>query len=106
MDGWRVTGFAIDKTVSQRSINNDDLDLPNYYDEIVTVFEDDTIDLTSESIYFQAPEKFLRQQIYSYGGELSYMVTYSGYNFEGKKGKRLNLLCLMGKTLVIYSLLH
>ena len=31
-----------------------------------------------------APEAFVRNQISSYGGKLSYLVTYSGYNMNEK----------------------
>ncbi len=62
--------------------------LVNYGGEIGAHFEDYESglgggQLKEASAYFSAPEQFRRSQINSYGGELRYFITHTGYEFEG-----------------------
>ena len=81
MENWQVTSFMVTKTVAQKSLG--DQSLPLYGEELAVSFTSyRNVDLKSTSIYFAAPEDFLRNQINSYGGKLQYSVTYGGYNME------------------------
>ena len=81
MENWQVTSFMVTKTVSEKSLG--DQSLPLYGEELAVSFTSyRNVDLKSTSIYFAAPEDFLRNQINSYGGKLQYSVTYGGYNMD------------------------
>ena len=55
------------------------------------------------SAYFSAPEEFRRNQINSYGGSLTYMVTYSGSNLdEAPKHPDVLLMGGGGKSLLYH----
>ena len=43
----------------------------------------ENVELSERSLYFVAPDSYLRNQIFSYGASLEYTMTYSGYEFEG-----------------------
>ena len=105
MEGWQLTSFKITKTVTEKKPNSDQ-SLPNYQGELAISFTSyPSVDLTTNSIYFKAPEDFLRNQINSYGGKLSYQMTYSGYNLDGASKDPMPPDILMvgsGKLLISY----
>ncbi len=95
MNGWRLTAFSFGKTVTETALSSSGAsNLANYGGEVPAFFEDFSSSLgggaplTDVSVYFAAPEEFLRSQINSYGGEIRYTITHSGYEFEGKKISR------------------
>jgi hypothetical protein len=85
MNGWRLASFSFGKTVRQRSISLNE-PLNNYGGEVPAFFEDLDLSgpLTDSSVYFAAPDAFLRSQINSYGGKMTYTITHSGYEFQGR----------------------
>ena len=80
MENWELTSFKITKTVAEKKLG--DQSLPNYQGELAVSFDSYPVDLNTYSIYFKAPEDFLRNQINSYGGHLNYQFTYSGYDMS------------------------
>ena len=80
MENWELTSFKITKTVAEKKLG--DQSLPNYQGELAVSFDSYPVDLNTYSIYFKAPEDFLRNQINSYGGNLNYQFTYSGYDMS------------------------
>ena len=85
MGDWQITSFSIGKTVTETSISL--ISLPNYDGQIAAYFadyDDADVDLSVDSLYYKAPEDYLRNQINSYGSQINYVLTYSGYEFEGK----------------------
>ena len=108
MDEWGLAAFRIERT---EGVNEEALQqqggqgLPNYGGELAVYLSDFGAQNYSQvSAYFSAPEDFRRSQINSYGGNLTYMVTYSGYELEGAPGHPDVLLVgAGGKSLLYYS---
>lgn len=85
MDNWQLHGFNVKKTLTK--INLDEgVSVPNYNGELALAFDSyaSGVDLSLSSLYFQAPESYLREQIFSYGNNLKYSLIYSGYEFAGE----------------------
>ena len=83
---WSHLAFRIERTeVSEEALQQQGgQSLPNYGGELAVYLGDFGAQNYSQvSAYFAAPEDFRRSQINSYGGKLTYMVTYSGYELEG-----------------------
>ena len=85
MDGWELTAFRISKTVVERTLYPANTNLPNYGGQLAVSFVDFAgVDLSDTSLYFKAPDAFLRNQVFSYGGNVNYELIYSGYEFDGE----------------------
>lgn len=103
MENWKMTAFQVGKTLAEKKPGQAN-DLPNYSGELAvsfTAYPD--ISMDSHTLYFKAPEDFLRNQIKSYGGFLSYSVTYSGYNMDGSAQAPDVLLTGNGVSLLYHS---
>ena len=86
MNNWELTSFSIGKTLVESPLV-DAVSVPNYSGELAMALDDvlvnNGIDLEETSLYFKAPDAYLRNQINSYGGHLRFSVQYSGYDLEG-----------------------
>ena len=83
MDNWGMTSYRLARTVVEEKVS--ERRLPNYDGELAVSFPDfGDVNLAESSLYFKAPEAYLKNQIFSYGGKISYMLTYSGYELESK----------------------
>ena len=98
-----MSSFKISKTVVAKKLQ--DQTLPNYSGELAVSFTAyRNVDLASHTLYFKAPEAFLRNQINSFGGKLQYQITYSGYNMAADGGKAPDVLIVgQGITLLFHS---
>ena len=77
MTSWEFPKIPVEKKLG------DDTLVPYSGSELAVSFTSySQVDLTTSSVYFKAPEDFLRNQINSYGGHLNYKLTYSGYDLE------------------------
>ena len=85
-------------------VNNEEK-LNDYGGSLAVVFSQyPGLDLSQEAtMFFQAPEAYLRSQINSYGGILSYTVTYGGGNVWEKITPDVLLVGGEGKQLLFYS---
>ena len=85
-------------------VNNEEK-LNDYGGSLAVVFSQyPGLDLSQEAtMFFQAPEAYLRSQINSYGGTLSYTVTYGGGNVWEKITPDVLLVGGEGKQLLFYS---
>lgn len=77
-----MTSFKITKTVAEKKLGDDFVSLAG--GELFTSFDSYPLDLTTETIYFKAPKQYSYNQMASYGGQLDYLIRYSGYEM-GKK---------------------
>ena len=50
---------------------------------IIVSTQEYSVDFAEASMYFKAPDSYLRNQLKSYGGRINYQLTYSGYDFDG-----------------------
>ena len=77
MTSWEFPKIPIEKKLDEGQ------SLPNYSGELAVSFTSyPRVDLSTSTVYFKAPKDFLRNQINSYGGNLNYQITYSGYSME------------------------
>ena len=85
-------------------VNNEEK-LNDYGGSLAVVFSQyPGLDLSQEAtMFFKAPEAYLRSQINSYGGTLSYTVTYGGGNVWEKITPDVLLVGGEGKQLLFYS---
>ena len=84
LENWEVTSFQVGKTLTEQPPNLEDKSLINYYGELTVSFNSyPDVDLNTNTLYYKLPDPYLRNQINSYGGDLNYQATYSGYNMEG-----------------------
>lgn len=96
MEDWEMTSFKIGKTLTEKAPNSDQ-SLPNYSGELAISFTSyPDIDLNEQTLYFKAPEAYLRNQINSAGGAFNYKVTYSGYNMQDTGSNPIPDLILSG----------
>ena len=77
-----MTSFKITKTVAEKKLGDDFVSLAG--GELFTSFDSYPLDLKTETIYFKAPKQYSYNQMASYGGQLDYLIRYSGYEM-GKK---------------------
>jgi hypothetical protein len=102
MEGWDMTSFKITKTVTEQKLRS--VTLPNYSRELAVSFTSyPTVDMSQATMYFKAPEDFLRNQINSYGGNLNYQLTYSGYELDGAPVSPDVLIVGAGVSLLFHS---
>ena len=81
MENWRLTSWEFPKIPVEKKLGDESL--PVYSGELAFSFTSyPQVDLSTSAVYFKAPEAFLLNQINSYGGNLNYELTYSGYDLE------------------------
>ncbi|TRY60964.1 hypothetical protein TCAL_05712 [Tigriopus californicus] len=104
MDNWQLHGFDVKKTLTKISLD-EGVSVPNYNGELALAFDSyaSGVDLSLSSLYFQAPESYLREQIFSYGNYLKYSLIYSGYEFAGTPKHPDVILTGDGISLLFYS---
>ena len=85
-----MTSFKITKTVAEKKLGDDFVSLAG--GELFTSFDSYPLDLTTETIYFKAPKQYSYNQMASYGGQLDYLLRYSGYEM-GKKDMLHTTIC-------------
>ena len=104
MENWGLTALRIEKSVTEEKLQNEQ-SLPNYGGELAVYLTDyGDQNYSQVSAYFSAPEEFRRNQINSYGGSLTYMVTYSGYELDAAPlHPDVLLMGAGGKSLLYHS---
>ena len=81
LQDWSLTSWEFPKIPIEKKLGDDSL--PDYSGELAISFTSyPQVDFSQSTVYFKAPEDFLRNQIKSYGGKLNYQITYSGYSME------------------------
>ena len=79
MEGWEMRAFEINpRTITKVGLPNLNK-LTDYGGSLAVVFSQyGPVDLTKATMFFSAPEEYLRSQINSYGAKLSYKVIFGG----------------------------
>ena len=79
MEGWEMRAFEINpRTITKVGLPNLNK-LTDYGGSLAVVFSQyGPVDLTKATMFFSAPEDYLRSQINSYGAKLSYKVIFGG----------------------------